>query len=139
MEKIRKMIADGLNKLGWLPPDIPDENGEMKFGPNCHEVITITEELEKLIEAAPVVYGTNDGLSYWDNIRFGTHKARLMFIEELEKEPCKHVPMFFADGEPSNFFKCKHCGIELVAEWKPKDKDKFCEISGVKLDNSFSE
>jgi hypothetical protein len=60
-----------------------------------------------------------------------THQALLVCIEELPKEPCKHEPQFgvvMADDEGTIDFskalpvivKCKHCGVELVAEWKER-------------------
>lgn len=68
------------------------------------------EKLNALIEAAPLIYSNPDSqgiLSEWDKEEKGpypgdTHKARLMFVEELGKEPCKH------------------CGIELRATWEAK-------------------
>lgn len=51
-------IANGLNELGYSV-EIPNDKGEMKFGPNCHEVMTIMENLPnelllKAIEALQV-------------------------------------------------------------------------------------
>lgn len=86
-------IADGLNKLGYSV-DVPNEKGEMKFGPECHEVCPIAEKLNKLIESWPVVYGQWGGVyrsfgeSYTDKYDSGaTHTARLAFIQEIKKEP----------------------------------------------------
>lgn len=64
-----------------------------------------------------------------------THKARLAFIEEMPKEECKkHLPTVKSkqvslpmSNDPYGAalalgceIICKHCGVELVAEWKPK-------------------
>jgi len=58
-----------------------------------------------------------------------THKARLAFIEEIKKEPCKHEPediqIFNASGNYRFSFgagisKCKYCGVELQATWSEK-------------------
>jgi hypothetical protein len=42
--EISEAIADGLNKLGY-GVDVPNEKGEMKFGPECHEVQTIFDQV----------------------------------------------------------------------------------------------
>lgn len=118
-------IADGLNELGY-GVDIPNEKGEMKFGPECHEVCTIAEKLNALIESWPVVYvrpGPKMGFvasSLYLNER-DTHKARLAFIEKIVKEPCKHEPSNLFLNDPRTYeAKCKHCGVKLVAEWRAK-------------------
>ncbi len=82
-------------------------------------------KLQELIESWPVVYGIVEGLpsDIWgpeNTLGFSSHKARLAFIEEIKKEPCKHEPKRnFQNGvemlpEP----KCYHCGVELQAEWR---------------------
>lgn len=43
-------VANGINNLGWSP-DIPNSKGEMIFGPDCHEVLTIVEELKGAYQA----------------------------------------------------------------------------------------
>lgn len=105
---------------------------------DAHKAAKIAnEKLNKLIESWSVVYGKNN---QWD-ITDGrpdsylgcTHKARLAFIEEIPKEQCKHEPISLLGkgysqeisyrGDISEFLfssKCKHCGVELVAEWKEK-------------------
>jgi len=83
------------------------------------------EKLNKLIESWPVVYGSNKRpLDGWNEKSYEstTHKARLAFIEEIKKEPCKHEPIQFQDDEgnlAANFI-CRHCGVELVATWSEK-------------------
>ncbi|MBL7544297.1 MAG: hypothetical protein JNL11_10790 [Bdellovibrionaceae bacterium] len=54
-EKIAQAIADGINELGWTP-DVPNENDEMLFGPECHEVQTI---MIKVSAALAEFYGEN--------------------------------------------------------------------------------
>lgn len=86
-------------------------------------------KLNALIYAAPVVYGKYNE-AY---LNFGqpqttslTHKAHLMFIEELVKEPCKHEPyhsnanVILASNPPQipkPIYKCRKCGVELKAIW----------------------
>ena len=40
--------------------------------------------LQRELDKAPVVYGCDNS--------WGIHRARLMFIEEIKKEPCVHHP-----------------------------------------------
>lgn len=82
------------------------------------------EKFQKLIDSWPEVYAHTQDMDVklclfgqLQNPNMRTHKARLAFIEELPKEPCKHEP----DGSPSYAnTKCCKCGVELVAEWKAK-------------------
>lgn len=48
-----------------------------------------------------------------------TKKARLAFIEEIKKEPCKHEPreVFWSQEREYHHYDCKHCGVELKATW----------------------
>lgn len=101
-------------------------------------------KLDKLIESWPVVYGfgeTAGASSLWNmngpskERVVHTHTARLAFIEELPKEPCKHEPSTdieinnlirnskttnwrFDDSKLSHY--CMKCGVELVATWSEK-------------------
>lgn len=100
------------------------------------------EKLNNFIESLPVVYGYIGKISSsWHSEKPGTyiqenytHKARLAFIEEIVKEPCKHEPEINLgkDGirvswpvplQPNIYqevfvkIKCKHCGVELTAIW----------------------
>jgi len=92
--------------------------------------ISIAEEanavLDTLIEAAPVVYEFTNSASIqsWIHIEAigATRKARLIFIEPIVKEPCKHEPMqaFDCDGEKiknAYVLKCTICGAALQATW----------------------
>ncbi len=97
-------------------------------------------KLQKEAESCLMVYGNRD-IERSDNpwifttVKTGdeSHQARLMFIEELPKEPCQHEPVLFrhitelrgcGHGQMhTNYFydeksKCKHCGAKLVADWK---------------------
>ena len=75
-------------------------------------------KINKLIDSAPVVYAPNIK-AMWNSSKtsYDTHRARLMFIEEIEKEECKHRPRAI-DERQSN---CIYCNIELIAEWKPRN------------------
>jgi len=101
------------------------------------------EKLNKLMKSWPIVYGhgeTPGASSLWNmngpekERAPHTHKARLAFIQELPKEPCKHEPVntIFTDRhkidleneiafnrQPSKSH-CKHCGVELQATWSEK-------------------
>jgi len=41
---IAQAIADGLNEFGYSV-DVPNEKGEMLFGPECHDVQTIADQI----------------------------------------------------------------------------------------------
>lgn len=83
------------------------------------------EKLNALIESCPKVYcnADADGILFeWqqDSYPGATHVARLAFIKEITKEPCKHEPkynMMIEIGDSKEYFTCKHCGIELKATW----------------------
>lgn len=47
--RMAQAIADGFNELGWSV-DVPNENGEMKFSANCHEVQTILMKVESSMD-----------------------------------------------------------------------------------------
>lgn len=120
MKNLAKAIADGINILGWNT-DVPNENGEMKFSPECHEVQTILIEIKKVVESWPVVYRSQIiECDDWSNQKMAGHtqKARLAFIEPIVKEPCNHDPNLL--NQKIGGWFCKHCGIELVAEWREK-------------------
>lgn len=77
-------------------------------------------KLQKLIDEAPVFYGSKADGTTWTNTPWESDKvkARLMFIEPIVKEECKHE-LDVNDVNPSiTRGTCKHCGVELKAEWK---------------------
>ena len=94
-----------------------------KYLHNEYAAIIANEKLNKLIESWPLVY-SNEGIltEYWGPTKhtFNTHKARLAFIEETKKEPCKHEPTEYVGqfGDTSRNWKCRLCGAKLVVEWK---------------------
>ena len=77
------------------------------------------------LQSRPVVYAFKnkagwDTFDKKDNNEYATHKARLMFIEEIVKESCKHEPYKNTLTRAYQSVDCKHCGVELVADWKVK-------------------
>lgn len=78
------------------------------------------------IEKWPVVY-QDEGAEFWGpgpTVGDKPMRARLFNIEEIPKE-CKHEPDYtqYAIDQKYNLggqVVCRHCGVELVAEWKAK-------------------
>lgn len=78
-------------------------------------------KLEKWLESWPIIFLTQTPLGNLTGqsvlqYPHQTHKARLAFIEEIVKEPCRHEVDCPSSKRPS----CVYCGVELVAEWKAK-------------------
>lgn len=80
------------------------------------------EILQKEIALWPVVYSMNHQLAWFkdDSDSRLSRRARLAFIEPIVKEECKHEPTNDLSGSLWIKQICKHCGVELVAEWKAK-------------------
>lgn len=97
------------------------------------------EKLNKLIESWPVVYFSSHnaigelkgsaGLIIGNKQLGDTHKARLAFIEEIKKEPCKHTVASHRAGngpwvlntEYDGSFVCEKCKTKLEIQWKEKE------------------
>lgn len=125
--------------------------GRIPSGETHAAALVANKKLNNMIESWPVVILVDSGLHPSHNkwvVDDGGHnmskfikKARLAFIEEIKKEPCKHEPNTYETSTivegfmPANpgFFhrsesekcilivpKCKHCGIELQATWSEK-------------------
>lgn len=90
------------------------------------------EIFKKWLEKQPVVYKNMESLQGWAPRTLGisvsdTHTARLVCIEPI-RQPCvKHEPQCRVKPhglapyyELIEHQKCKHCGVELVANWHPK-------------------
>lgn len=99
---------------------------------DAHKASEIANEiLREYLESCPVVWGTVGSVSSsWHSEKPGTyiqenytHKARLICIEEIAKEPCKHTIIEYTlkTGHPVTSAKCAHCKKTLVAEWKVVD------------------
>jgi hypothetical protein len=121
-------------KLFFTPEDFANLIHPLDESPYKAYARRANEKLKQLIESWPVVYGAFDGEKVTQT--FGqiksisdTHSARLAFIEEIVKEPCKHeaswsklrtslsVDRFhnrFADVTSI----CMNCGVELKATWE---------------------
>lgn len=114
-EQIAQAVADGLKKAFKTGVDILDS-----------EVQSVTAEIVKLIEDAPLVYGTLPAIGLWKS--FGcadeksTHSARLICIEPIVKECTRHEPLdkFIGPLVQDWVTVCKHCSVELYPEWKVK-------------------
>ena len=89
------------------------------------------DKLKAEIEKWPVAWLDGETCTRWSEYvkKDASKKARLAFIEEIPKEPCKHEPYqtnanlvltTYPPQYPEPEYKCKHCGVELVAEWKEK-------------------
>lgn len=84
--------------------------------------------LEKWLSEAKVVYGLvtpNVWCEDKDDFKSSmlTHRALLINIEEIKREPCKHEPKFEQGGVQSlTANTCKHCGVRIVvADWKQEE------------------
>lgn len=98
------------------------------------------EILNKLIESSSVVY-CNKNVAEIGNVwtdhtqKMDTHRAHLVFIEEIKREPCSHEPenlkfitnrngmISILDVQKTLYNpikKCKHCGVELRSTWSEK-------------------
>lgn len=112
-------------------------------GENIYDLAAIIAnyKLQSLVESWSVVYGEkmqSTGAFIWTrpentfpaehpHVIGATHKARLAFIEELSKEPCKHVPDMRVGPYSPNVkngllteINCIHCGVKLQATWGAK-------------------
>lgn len=108
---------------------VRNNEGRELIYPMC--VADICGKLNKLIDEAPTVYGREytHGDFKWSNVKHehDITKAKLMFINEIKKEPCKHEPGPFAgqkmsvDRYDNRFYKyetnCQYCGVTLKATW----------------------
>ena len=93
-------------------------------------------KLNKLVESWPTIYCHDDNNKdcLWfpdsDKLANRLYKAKLAFIEKIPKQPCNHEPsintkmQMSVDRYDNRFYtfinKCQKCGVELIAEWKPK-------------------
>ena len=101
---------------------------EKRFRPENYAADVANQELQKMIESWPVVYGSkfisNDGSAFdigsvWNITKISdkTHSARLMVIEEIKKECVKHEPGAYQAGLGETI-RCCHCNVPLIAEWR---------------------
>lgn len=70
------------------------------YGYIRHGYVVYAQDLERALEKATVVYEINKPDLYWSNSKEScdTHKALLIGVEELPKEPLKHeIESFYYD------------------------------------------
>ncbi len=80
-------------------------------------------KLEKLLGPEVFAHYDNDpAWRFYNDQPSYSHTARLFNIQPIEKKPCEHEPVFNSDGwskvDEDGITTCRHCGIELKAEWK---------------------
>ena len=99
-------------------------------GIGCYKAAEIANaKLQELVESWSMVYtriildGPMTGSCEQLKMPHHTHQARLAFITELPKEPCKHQPvkkLLYEIGDMQIYYECAHCGVELTATWEEK-------------------
>lgn len=109
-------------KLEFKPEDFPaiysDSTKQM-----CAE--EANKRLAEMLKDAVVVYSAKGNLNpIWMDQRHldDTHKALLIDVQPIFKETCRHENLsqpVWSTTWRSYIAKCE-CGVELVAEWKPK-------------------
>lgn len=110
----------------------PEDFGTGNNAEKASAALYANMKMEKLIESAPMIYGHELADAWWLNKDNATRKARLMFIEEIKKETCKHEPKVSVSIRgfdlskathlhqvPEQFY-CLKCGVELQAAWSEK-------------------
>lgn len=111
-----------MKKLEFKSSDFTRDNWTAKFSDEMAKYAQhkFDEWFKSEILGAPVVYGYTDHGNYkvWTNeIHVNdTHKGRLIMIEPIKPKCEKHEPHLHDQSPIKN--TCKHCGVELVAEWK---------------------
>ena len=88
---------------------------------NLYAAETANAKLEEWKREATVAYAN---LNFPPDIprNADTHRALLIDIEELSKEPCKHEPLEKPTIERmQGIVRCKHCGVKLKATWEPAE------------------
>lgn len=127
--------------MKFKPEDFCTKRGIQKYvGDTVYgKVVNVDEaaeianaKLAEWLESAPVIYGWGApgylSTTFWNTGSpiDRTHKGRLVCIEELPKQPCKHEPQLTEwrafPGSSGLVVEpiCKHCGVELTAVWTAK-------------------
>ena len=81
--------------------------------------------IKKYIESCPTVYKTEKKYKgQWseEKLDIDTYKAKLCFIEEINKKSCDHIPHihYYGGTHIVSNCVCKLCGVELEPDWKEK-------------------
>ena len=101
---------------------------------DCHLIADVANTiLKEWLDAAPTVHGWYPGTypnGTWTSSETvhstSTHIAKLVCIKSINHESCRHEPTNITasvdneDNIVGFYSKCKHCGLELVADWKVK-------------------
>lgn len=111
----------------------PDDFSKARTNFDCASIANLI--LDDEIKKAPVLVQLEPEKTFgWFEAdgftpKYFKRKARLMFIEEIQREPCKHEPVqtnahviltSIPPKQPKPEFKCGICGVELVATWSEK-------------------
>lgn len=114
-----------MSKIDFFKPE--DFIGaDLTINPEETSARQANAKLSAALEAAPRVYA---GISRttWTDETWNSDKftARLFNIEEIKKECEKHEPKYiesYTRNSDERLFDtvCKHCGVELIAEWRAK-------------------
>lgn len=104
-----------IESTGYMSPTFAAKQAQQIF----------TEWLQSQI----VVYGYDNSMNGWyeGKDRAVTHTARLICIEELKKEPCRHDPRWTNQipgwhHGPGSEVACYICGVKLKARWEAADE-----------------
>lgn len=119
-ERIEPLATVG-RSIRFPPNDAPDFMAALK-----------DQWLAELKASATVVYTSKspNNENNWDLVQSGTdtHRAYLIGVEEIAKQPCEHEPELRQDFIPSGVAtfivpvtKCKHCGVKLKATWHEEE------------------
>lgn len=104
-------------KWKFEPSDFDDQL--LMYGSTLIACEKANRKLDEWRKHATVVYnaeGVDDGEA-WEKKKYidATHRALLIDIEPLHKEPCKHEPYTITNSPD---IKCRHCGVKLKARWE---------------------
>jgi hypothetical protein len=106
-----------MSKWKFEPSDFISLNSRGLWGIIDTSVIAgvANAKLDAWLSEARVMYG-DTVINSWSGVREtrDTHRALLIDIEELPKEPCKHEPI----GGDSLVSNRMRCGVELKATWE---------------------
>lgn len=121
-----------MSKLEFKPSDFEPQEGMTLISRTLAAEIANTK-LNEMLASCMVVYGRKNQYNLFEFNQYkdpengpdkrDTHTARLIDIQELPMIECEHEPylaMVLTSLPPQEVYKCKHCGVELVATWKAK-------------------
>lgn len=75
--------------------------------------------LKELVDNSPVAYGNSTQFDIVSKpTSADTHKARIMFIEEIPKKECEHTRI--DSIRLADIGECHECGAVMVKEWRVK-------------------